>query len=78
MNVTAIFLKTYLREITVLATAVVLVSVLTLAFVENQPTLDDGILNAAIIDQLYDGIPNIDFQQNATEYFKTAGYDVDI
>ena len=78
MNVTAIFLKTYLREITVLATAVVLVSVLTLAFVENQPTLDDGILNAAIIDQLYDGIPNTDFQQNATEYFKTAGYDVDI
>ena len=78
MNVTAIFLKTYLREIAVLATAVVLVSVLTLAFMGNHITSDDGILNAAIIDQLHDGMPNTDFQQNATEYFKTAGYDVDL
>jgi len=79
MNIAAIFIKTYLRGIAVLATTVVLVSVfLTLAFVENQTTLDDGIPKAAIIDQLYDGIPNPDFQQNATEYFKTAGYEVDI
>ncbi len=79
MNVTAIFIKTHLREIAVLATVVVLVSVFSAqAFVENQTTLDDGILNAAIIDQLHDGMPNTDFQQNATEYFKTAGYDVDL
>ncbi len=79
MNGAAIFIKTYLRGIAVLATTVVLISVfLTLAFVENQTTLDDGIPKAVIIDQLYDEIPNPDFQQNATEYFKTAGYDVDI
>jgi len=79
MNVAAIFIKTYLREITILATVVVLVSVFsTLAFVENQTTLDDGMPKAAIIDQLYDEIPNLDFQQNVTEYFKTAGYEVDL
>ena len=79
MNVAAIFIKTHLREIAVLATAVVLVSVFSaLAFVENQTTLDDGIPKAAILDQLHDGYPNPVFQQNATEYFKTAGYDVDL
>jgi len=79
MNVTTIFIKTHLREIAVLATAVVLVSVFSAqAFVENQTTLDDGIPKAAILDQLHDGIPNPDFQQNATEYFETAGYDVDL
>ena len=79
MNIAAIFIKTYLREIAVLVTAVILVSVFsTLAFVENQTTSDDGILKAAIIDQLYDGIPNPNFQQNATKYFETAGYEVDL
>jgi len=79
MNVAAIFIKTYLREIAVLVTIVVLVSSFsTLAFVENQTTSDDGILKAAIIDQLYDGIPNPNFQQNATKYFETAGYEVDL
>jgi len=79
MNGAAIFIKTYLRGITVLATAVVLISVFsTLAFVENQTTLDDGIPKAVIIDQLHDELPNLIFQQNATEYFETAGYDVDI
>jgi len=56
MNVTAIFIKTHLREIAVLATIVVLVSVFSAqAFVENQTTLDDGIPKAAILDQLHDG-----------------------
>jgi len=79
MNVAAIFIKTYLREIAVLATAVVLVSVFsTLAFVQNQTTLDDRMPKAVIIDQLHDDIPNLYFQQNLTEYFETAGYDVDL
>jgi len=79
MNLAAIFIKTYLREIAVLATAVVLVSVFsTLAFVENQTTSDDVISKAAIIDQLHDDFPNQSFQQNLTEYFETAGYDVDL
>jgi len=79
MNGAAIFIKTYLRGIAVLATTAILISVFsTLAFVENQTTLDDGVPKAVIIDQLHDQMPNPDFQQNATEYFKTAGYDVDI
>jgi len=74
MNVAALFIKIYIRQIVLLATTVVLLSVFsTLAFEEN-----DGIPKAAIIDQLYDRIPNPDFQQNATEYLETAGYDVDL
>ena len=73
MNVAALFVKAYLRVIAVLATAVVLVSVFSvLAFEE------DGIPKAAIIDQLYDDIPNLGFQQSAIKYFKTAGYEVDL
>jgi len=79
MNIAKIFIKTYLREITILATAVVLVLVFsTLSFVESQTTLDNRIPKAVIIDQLHDDIPNLDFQQKATEYFKTAGYEVDL
>jgi len=79
MNEAEIFIKKYFREIAVLATAVVIVSVFsTLAFVGNQTPSDDGIPKAAIIDQLYDEIPSPYFQPNVTEYFETAGYDVDI
>jgi len=79
MNKQAIFLKTHLREVIVLVTAVVLVSVFsTLALVESQTTLDDKIPKAAIIDQLHDEIPNPDFHQNATQYLETAGYDIDL
>ncbi len=79
MNGAAIFIKTYLRGIAILATTVVLISVFSaLAFVDNQTTLDDGVPKAAIIDQLHEELPNPDFQQNATEYFETAGYDVDL
>ena len=74
-----IFIKKYLRVIAVLATVVVLVSVFSAqAFVGNQPTSDDVVLKAAIIDQLYDDIPNQYFQTNVTEYFETAGYEVDL
>jgi len=74
MNVAVLFIKTYLRVITVLATAVVLVSVFSiLAFEENY-----GIPKAAIIDQLYDDVPNPGFHLTAIEYLETAGYDVDL
>ena len=42
----------------------------------NFSTYDDGVLRAAIIDQLHDDIPNADFIDNATGYLKTAGYQV--
>jgi len=55
MNVAALFIKIYIRQIVLLATTVVLLSVFsTLAFEEN-----DGIPKAAIIDQLYDRIRKI-------------------
>jgi len=38
----------------------------------------DGPPKAAIIDQLYDEIPNENFHQKATEYLEAAGYEVDI
>jgi len=38
----------------------------------------EGNPKAVIIDQLYDDIPNQDFLEKATEYFKVAGYEVDI
>ena len=50
----------------------------TLIFFESQTIFDNGISKAVIIDQLHDEIPNPDFQQNATDYFKTAGYEVDL
>ncbi len=39
---------------------------------------NDGILKAAIIDQLYDDIPNEIFHDEAKIYLETAGYEVDI
>jgi len=38
----------------------------------------DGPPKAVIIDQLSDEMPNEFFQQKATEYLETAGYEVDI
>jgi len=92
MTVAAIFFKTYLRKIAILATAVVVVSVFSAqAFVENQTLSDDVIAKAAIIDQLHDKmpkaviidqlhdkIPNQNYQKKVTEYLETAGYEVDI
>lgn len=39
---------------------------------------DDGIDRAVIIDQLHDDFPNQSFQQKATEYLETGGYQVDL
>ncbi len=39
---------------------------------------DDGVLRAAIIDQLWLEIPSEAFLKQATEYLETAGYEVDI
>jgi len=39
---------------------------------------DDGILKAAIIDQLDTEIPSHDFQDRANDYFVKAGYEVDL
>lgn len=38
----------------------------------------DGPPRAVIIDQLYDQIPNISFQEEVTKYLVAAGYQVDI
>jgi len=92
MTTAAIFFKTHLREIAILATAVVVVSVFSAqVFVENQTLSDDVIAKAAIIDQLpdkmpkaviidqlHDKMPNLNYQEKATEYLETAGYDVDL
>ena len=45
---------------------------------ENQSYSSNGAPRAAILDQLYDDIPNKDFQEKATQYLKDAGYDVDL
>jgi len=44
---------------------------------EKTMTLDKTE-KAAIIDQIHDSIPNIDFQNQATEYLELAGYEVDL
>ena len=38
----------------------------------------DGVPRAAILDQLHSDIPNVKFQEEATKYLKTAGYEVDL
>jgi len=45
---------------------------------EAQTLAYDGPLKAAIIDQLHSEMPNVNFQQKASEYLETAGYEVDI
>lgn len=39
---------------------------------------NDGVLRAAIIDQLHDEMPNLVFHQIATTFLEDAGYQVDI
>jgi len=41
-------------------------------------SFSNGIPRAAILDQLYSDIPNVEFQEQATEYLETAGYEVDL
>jgi len=43
-----------------------------------QSTTYDGPPRAVIIDQLYDEMPNKEFQEEATKYLNAAGYTVDI
>ena len=47
-------------------------------FVSNEAFSYDGIQRAAIIDQLHDDIPNKYFQEKASDYLQTAGYEVDL
>ena len=54
------------------------VSILLIQNGEAENLAYDGPPKAAIIDQLYDEIPNEFFHQKATEYFEAAGYEVDI
>ncbi len=49
-----------------------------LPMTETNHTKYDQIPRAAIIDQLYDDYPNLDFQKTAEEYLKHAGYTVDM
>ena len=46
--------------------------------IHNNARSADGIAKSAIIDQLYDDVPNTQFQDKATEYLKAAGYQVDL
>jgi len=71
------------KKIIVLAAVVVAFSVIiTSSMQENYPQNEtnsyDGPPRAAIIDQLNDDIPNEYFQNKATEYLETAGYQVEL
>ncbi len=54
------------------------VSILLIQNGEAENLVYDGPPKAAIIDQLYDEMPNEIFHQRATEYLEAAGYEVDI
>lgn len=70
------------RKIILLIAAVAAFSLITTtAMQENfsqNASYSSGIPRAVIIDQLYDDIPNEQFQNKATEYLETAGYEVDL
>jgi len=51
---------------------------LQLDFIQIENLSYDGIPKAVIIDQLHNDKPNINYQQNVTEYLETAGYKVDL
>jgi len=46
--------------------------------IEIENVSNSGIPRAAIIDQLHNDIPNLEYQKNVTAYLTSAGYDVDI
>ena len=48
------------------------------SIIQNESYSNNGIPRAAILDQLHNDIPSKDFQEKATEYLETAGYEVDI
>jgi len=64
-----------------LASIVAVTFVVSILLIQNGDAENlayDGPPKAAIIDQLYDEIPNEKFHQKATEYLEAAGYEVDI
>ena len=74
-------MKNFFLNIKVIA--LISVGIIGSAFVllqDNDAEMEtfDLPLRAAIIDQLYEDYPNEDFHQKATEYFETAGYQVDV
>ena len=71
------------QKIIILSVVIVAASLLiTNAFLENESENQDysydGLPRAAIIDQLYDDIPNVYFHDKASELLETAGYEVEI
>ncbi len=70
------------KKIVIIAAAVAFSFLITFSLQENFPQdqsfSDDGILRAAIIDQLHDDIPSQYFQDKATELLETAGYEVEL
>ena len=67
-------------KILVLASIVAVTFVVSILLIQNgeaEIVAYDGPPKAAIIDQLYDEIPNEKFHQKATEYLEAAGYEVD-
>ena len=64
-----------------LASIVAVTFVVSILLIQNgdaENLVYDGPPKAAIIDQLYDEMPNEIFHQRATEYLEAAGYEVDI
>jgi len=64
----------------VLASIVAVTFVVSMLLIQNgdaEIVAYDGPPKAAIIDQLYDEMPNENFHQKATEYLEAAGYEVD-
>lgn len=70
------------KKIVIIAVAVSFSFLITFSlqenFAQNESFSYDGIARAAIIDQLHDDIPSPYFQDKATEYLETAGYEVDL
>ena len=70
---------TNLLAVTIWAAAIILISIYFLQNLDDdQSDLSTTITRAAIIDQLYDDLPNPYFQNKTTEYLLTAGYEVDL
>lgn len=68
-------------KILVLASIVAVTFVVSMLLIQDgdaENVAYDGPPKAAIIDQLYDEIPNEIFHQKATTYLEAAGYEVDI
>ena len=82
MNEDPISLKNYLRPIAILVTFGIMVStifIVSFSLYDNNDSNDQAvILKAAIIDQLYDDIPNENYHHKVTRFLEIAGYSVDL